>query len=245
MFSKTSHQNNRISPQIARALYFSDEIYVGYVHGGQIEVIAPDPLLGPIFYLIEFPSAGSPPRAVRDPSCLSCHANARTEGVPGMLVRSVVPGADGRPILRLGTHLTTHSSPLEERWGGWYVTGTHDGALHMGNMTTTEADGTLDMEAGANWTSLEGKIDTSRYLLPTSDILALMVLEHQCRMHNLLTRASLREILLENGGGEDFSHIGPQERRRIADILEGGLVELHLVVTIDHDFHLVGECERN
>jgi hypothetical protein len=191
VFSKTSHQNNLISPQTPRALYFSDEIYVGYVHGGQIEVITPDPRLGPVFYLIEFPRAGGIPRAVRDSSCLSCHASARTEGVPGMLVRSVVPAADGRPILRLGTHLTTHASPLEERWGGWYVTGTHEDVLHMGNITATDADDTLDMEAGANWQTLDGKIDTSRYLRPTSDIVALMVLEHQCRMHNLLTKASM------------------------------------------------------
>lgn len=191
VFSKTSHQNRQITPQTPRALYFSDETYVGYVLGGDIEVIASDPVIGPVFYVVSIPRPDRPPQAVRDVSCLSCHATGRTESVPGMLVRSVIPAADGRPILRLGSHRTTHSSPLDERWGGWYVTGTHEGILHMGNVTTTEDDGTLDMEAGANWLTLNGKIDTSRYLRPTSDIVALMVLEHQCRMHNLLTKAGM------------------------------------------------------
>ena len=191
VFSKTSHQNSRISPQTPRALYFSDDTYVGYVHGGDIEVITTDPHLGPVFYVINLPRPGRPPAVTRDPSCLSYHANANTEGVPGMLVRSVVPAGDGRPILRLGTHLTTQASPLPERWGGWYVTGNHQGVLHMGNVVADANTGELDMLAGANWTSLEGKINSSLYLRNTSDIVALMVLEHQCRMHNLLTKAAM------------------------------------------------------
>jgi hypothetical protein len=191
VFSKTSHQNRLITPQTPRALYFSDETYIGYVQGGDIEVIACDPRLGPVFYVISIPRPGKPPLAIRDASCLSCHATGRTENVPGMLVRSIIPAADGRPILRLGSHLTTHASPLEERWGGWYVTGNHEGVLHMGNVTAENDEGALDIHAGANWQSLEGKIDTSRYLRPTSDIVALMVLEHQCRMHNLMTKAAM------------------------------------------------------
>lgn len=191
VFSQTSHQNRLISPRTPRALYFSDDVYVGYVHGGAIEVIACDPVLGPVFYLVEMPGRERRARVSRETSCLSCHANSRTESVPGMLVRSVVPDADGLPILRVGSHLTTHASPLEERWGGWYVTGTHQGVRHMGNVTARKDDPRLDTEAGANWTTLEGRIDTSRYLRPTSDIVALMVLEHQCRMHNLITKAGM------------------------------------------------------
>jgi len=191
VFSKTSHQNRHINPQSPRALYFSDDTYVGYVQGGDIEVIACDPELGPIFHLVGIPKPGIRPQARRDASCLSCHATANTENVPGMLVRSVIPAADGRPILSQGSHLTTHASPLEERWGGWYVTGTHEGVPHMGNTTAATKDCGLDIESGANWRTLAGKIDTSRYLRPASDIVALMVLEHQCRMHNLLTKAGM------------------------------------------------------
>ena len=38
---------------------------------------------------------------------------------------------------------------------------------------------------------LSSLIDTEKYLRPTSDIAALMVLEHQCRTHNLMTKAKM------------------------------------------------------
>ena len=42
-------------------------------------------------------------------------------------------------------------------------------------------------DSGANVTDLSNRIDTSKYLTPHSDIVALMLLEHQTRMHNLIT----------------------------------------------------------
>jgi hypothetical protein len=41
-----------------------------------------------------------------------------------------------------------------------------------------------------NQTCLDGRFDTSKYLTPHSDIVALMVLEHQTDAHNHLTRAN-------------------------------------------------------
>ncbi|RYD18104.1 MAG: hypothetical protein EOP88_23775 [Verrucomicrobiaceae bacterium] len=38
---------------------------------------------------------------------------------------------------------------------------------------------------------LTGKVDAAKYPRMTSDIVALMVLEHQCQAHNLLTAASM------------------------------------------------------
>jgi hypothetical protein len=191
VFSKTSKQNSLISPQTPRALYFSDDLYVGFVPGGSLEIIACDALLGPVFYLLELPAGERPAAVSRSLDCLSCHASARTEEVPGMQIRSVVTGPDGHPILSAGTHSTNHSSPLTERWGGWYVTGTHRGVRHMGNHTTDPDHPQANPDAGSNWTTLAGRIDTTRYLRPTSDIVALMVLEHQCRMHNLITKAGM------------------------------------------------------
>lgn len=189
VFSKTSHQNALIHPKNPRALYFSEEAYVGHVPGGAIEAVVVDPRLGPTFYLIE---AGGPGglKIERDhSSCLSCHGTARTENVPGLLVRSVYPNADGHPLLAMGTSHVTHETPLEERWGGYYVTG-RSSLPHLGNRTYDE-DGASDARP-SQLADLRGKIDLSKYLQPTSDIVALMVLEHQCRMHNLLTAASLQ-----------------------------------------------------
>ena len=189
VFSKTSHQNALIHPKNPRALYFSEEASVGYVPGGAIEAVVIDPDLGPTFYLIE---SGGPLglKIERDLSnCMSCHGTARTENVPGMQVRSVYPNADGHPLLSMGTSHVTHETPLEERWGGYYVSG-RSSLPHLGNRTYEE-DGPDDARP-SDLVDLRDKIDVSKYPRATSDIVALMVLEHQCRMHNLLTAASLQ-----------------------------------------------------
>lgn len=189
VFSKTSHQNSRIHPRNPRALFFSEDAYVGYVPGGAIEAVVIDPRLGPVFYLIE--SGGPGGLAIeRDlTNCMSCHGTTRTENVPGMLVRSVHPNADGHPLLALGTSHVTHETPLAERWGGYYVTG-RSSLPHLGNRTFEEG---VEPEARpSELADLRGKIDVAKYPRPTSDIVALMVLEHQCRMHNLLTAAALQ-----------------------------------------------------
>ncbi len=193
VFSKTSKQNDRITPQTPRAVYFSEEFYVGWVPGGVMEIGSIDPQLGAVFYLVDHRArATSGLRFERPQDCLSCHAGSRTGDLPGFLVRSVYPDARGYPLLSAGSFVTDHGSPLHERWGGWYVTGQHGSQLHMGNVIATEEDGEvfLDREAGANVLELEDLFSTKPYLVPRSDILALMVLEHQVEMHNRLNRAA-------------------------------------------------------
>lgn len=89
VFSKTSLQNPLIEPGNPRALFFSENAYVGYVPGGAIEVIAQDPVIGPVFYVVEAGAKGEP-RIERDTNqCMTCHATSRTENVPGLMIRSV------------------------------------------------------------------------------------------------------------------------------------------------------------
>lgn len=154
-----------------------------------MEVIINDAKLGPVFYLIELGHAEQAPKVERDTSdCLSCHGTGRTENVPGLLVRSVFPDENGNALLSFGSTLVTHDTPIAERWGGYYVTGTI--ALpHLGNRTYTEG-GSVE-PARSDLPDLRGKIDGSRYPHATSDIVALMVLEHQCQAHNLLTAAKM------------------------------------------------------
>ncbi|MGK0187217.1 MAG: hypothetical protein ACI9R3_003003 [Verrucomicrobiales bacterium] len=193
VYSRTSLQNDRIHPATPRALYFSDDCYVGWVQGGDIEIIAVDAKLGPVFYRMAVPrNHHTKPQLYRDRNCLNCHGGSRTGGVPGLTVRSVYADHRGFPILGAGTFRTDHSSPLSERWGGWYVTGSHAGDRHMGNRIFEESEpGTaaLVKDYGVDLKSLEGIIDTSKYLAATSDIVALMVLEHQVTAHNAITRA--------------------------------------------------------
>jgi hypothetical protein len=195
VFSKTSFQRSAISPQTPRALYFSDDAYVGWVKGGDVlEIATIDPRQGTIFYLL--PQRPEKPRFIRQThACLQCHdGSAQTGGVPGLMVRSVFPGSDGEPKFSAGTFLTTPASPLSERWGGWYVTGSHGRQRHMGNVTVGDADpatlATLDRERGANVLDLESRFDQAPYLGRGSDLVALMVMEHQLPVHNLITSAS-------------------------------------------------------
>ena len=192
VFSKTSKQNALIHPGHPRAIYFNENAYVGYVPGGLIEVIAHDPVLGVVFYHIDPGADARPPVIQRDLSdCLSCHGTARTESVPGMLVRSVFPDDTGQPVLPLGSFLTTHRSPIPERWGGYYVTG-HSSLPHFGNRTFQESANRPPASPSPALATLAGTIDTAPYLRPTSDIVALLVLEHQCAVHNLFSAAAIQ-----------------------------------------------------
>jgi hypothetical protein len=205
VFSKTSFQAARISPRLPRAIYFNQQVSLGWVRGGDVvELAAIDPELGTIFYTVD-QEPGGKPRMKRRDDCLQCHHAGATAGVPGLLVRSVYPDRSGLPVFRAGSFITDHRSPLKERWGGWYVTGTHADP-HLGNVLLEDSDdpASLDLSRGANLTDLKDRFDTGAYLSPHSDIVALMVLEHQTRMTNLLTRASYEtRIALEYQKGMD------------------------------------------
>jgi hypothetical protein len=191
VFSKTSFQAARIYPRTPRALYFNDRVAVGWVRGGDVvEIASVDPRQGVVFYTLDQGESASP-QIVRRDDCLQCHHNGSTLGVPGFLVRSVYPDMTGMPLFHLGTYITDHRSPIKERWGGWYVSGTHGKQTHLGNLTY-DKDGNprQDSLKNDNVATLVRYLDTGAYLSPHSDIVALMVLEHQTRMQNLITRVS-------------------------------------------------------
>lgn len=230
VFSKTSFQLRRINPHRPRALYFNDEVYLGWVQDGDVvEIMSVDPHLGTVFYTLDQQYAEQP-RFVRDRGqCLICHASSRTDNVPGPLVRSVFSDRGGQPILGAGTFTINHTSPLKERWGGYYVTGTHGEQRHLGNQVVTDKSGPelLDIEAGANVTDLGSRINTDRYLQPHSDIVALMVLEHQAKMQSLITRASYEarsatwyDSVMNEALDRPADHISDSTNRRIDTVVE-------------------------
>jgi hypothetical protein len=193
VFSKTSMQRTRISPRTPRALYFNDDIYVGYCQNGDvIEVSAADPKLGMVFYTLEQQEAARPVLTRQTQSCLQCHASSSIEGIPGLLARSVFVGPSGLPILSEGSHRVDHTTPLEDRWGGWYVTGEHGKQPHLGNVVVRDRDALhpVNNDEGHNVVDLSDRLRVANYLTPHSDIVALMVFEHQALVHNLLTKAN-------------------------------------------------------
>ena len=204
VFSKTSFQAARISPHNPRAIYFSDDVTVGYVRGSNLlEVADLDPKQGIIFY--SFDQEADPPRFDRRDVCLQCHESKGTLGVPGLLVASVYPDADGMPAFMGAQQLTDHRSRFEERWGGWYVTGTHGDMRHLGNAVGHERDHPeiLDTRGTLNLTSLAKKFNPAGYLSATSDIVALMTLEHQTRMTDLMIRVGWEARIAEHDGKAD------------------------------------------
>jgi hypothetical protein len=193
VYSKTSLQRNRISPRTPRALYFGDDAYVGYCSGGEVlELSAVDPTLGAVFYTLEQDATKKPRLERQIDRCTLCHASSQTQGVVGHVVRSVLSDPGGYPILSAGTYRVDQTTALEKRWGGWYVTGTHGTQQHLGNLIvrTRTVEQPVDNKAGLNVTDLAGRFDRAAYLSGHSDIVALMVMEHQTEAQNYLTRAA-------------------------------------------------------
>jgi hypothetical protein len=131
VYSKTSLQQHLITPDRPRALYFNDELAVGAVQGGMIEIAVQDAKQGAVFYTLQ--RVAEQPRLERQGSCLGCHYTLATLGVPGFFARSIPTAADGQILPWLGSALVDHATPLAERWGGWYVTGDIGSQAHYGN----------------------------------------------------------------------------------------------------------------
>src|SRR4029079_7460473 len=188
VFSQTSFQAPHINYRNPRAVYFTHTVAVGWVRGGEIlEIAAQDPSQGVLFYELDQKETRAP-EPKRDNDCLACHLSWDTLGVPGLMVESVhpLPG----DISYVNGYNTVHASPLAERWGGWWVTGNHGGARHMGNIPVMPADkGQLKLSNPTQvLASVEGQFDLSGYPTPYSDVVAQMVLAHQVRMTNMITR---------------------------------------------------------
>ena len=188
VFSKTSTQVENINPRTPRAIYFSDDVLVGFVRNSDVlEIASLDPKQGVQLYVLV---NSAKPEFAPSQGCLRCHQGAVTLGVPGLLVSSVHPVSQTRSE-HGNAFMTDDRSPLSGRWGGWYVTGTTGSQTHFGNNTNLVdpvRSGGPSTQPTQNLTSLTGFFDTSKYIEPTSDIVALMTLEHQVRMTNLMIR---------------------------------------------------------
>src|SRR4029078_11300294 len=75
--------------------------------------------------------------------------------------------------------------------------GTHGKQPHLGNLILPRRTVPDDLtnDAVLNVTDLKGRIDPGMYLTPHSDLVALMVLEHQTEMHNRITAANYQTKL--------------------------------------------------
>jgi hypothetical protein len=200
VFSKTSFQYKKISPEHPRALYFNDDVYVGSVHEGKaIEIVSFDPMQGAIFYLLDEHKVDKPIFQRAELDCTQCHIAGGTRGVPGVLLRSIYPTATGTQAPSSKSFITDQESPFRERWGGWYITGKLGNQSHMGNAVVEsdaeQATPQPDPGAGTNLVAFTKPFDASSYLILDSDVVAHLVLAHQTQMHNLITLTNYKTRL--------------------------------------------------
>ncbi|HUG20321.1 MAG TPA: hypothetical protein VMM56_15150, partial [Planctomycetaceae bacterium] len=157
VFSKTSLQRSRIAPHTPRAIYFNDDVYVGYCHLGEVlEISVADAHLGTVFYTLDQEKSASPKFIRQTDSCLICHSSSRTQGVPGHVIRSIFSNSGGMPIFSAGSYTVDQSTEFEKRWGGWYVSGQHGKQSHLGNLVihSRNVPEPVDNSEGQNQTDL-------------------------------------------------------------------------------------------
>ena len=220
VFSKTSFQPRQISPRRPRSIYFSDEVSVAVVQGSDaLEIMSLDPVLGYVFYTLDTARTAKPEFVRRGLDCLQCHIGPATISVPGMMVSSAIVTPDGSRSGRVPNTLTDQRIPLANRWGGWYVTGTHGKQTHNGNAFAMDpaTPDKLDRTNSLNLTSLAGRVDTSAYLTPTSDLVALMTLEHQSTTTNMLLRLGWEARVAQQEGKS--AAFGPRMDEIVDDLL--------------------------
>lgn len=215
LYSKTSLQQLIISPLNPRVIYFNDSVTVAWPRGGFIEIAAHDPTQGIVFYVLaQQPGA----TLVRRDDCLVCHHSYNTLGVPGLLSRSVITSSRGQTMPFLGNYVVDDRTPLEERWAGWFVTGSSGTGRHLGNQMPPATRDT-NTEVIPQATSIDALPEALRgYLSQRSDIVAHLVMEHQIRVINQLTRTSWW-VRLADAEKRDVASVAKREARELVDAL--------------------------
>jgi hypothetical protein len=137
-----------------------------------IEVASLDPRQGVAFYTLNTRKTEKPEFARRE-VCLQCHQGGQTLGVPGLVVSSAYTPQGAQLEHSRGGFVTDDRTAIAERWGGWYISGSLGEQKHQG----------VPIGPG-----IDPRFDPSAYLSPDSDVVALMTLEHQTRMTNLIVR---------------------------------------------------------
>jgi hypothetical protein len=249
VFSKTSLQRHRISPQTPRALYFNDDVVVGFCQRGDVlEISAADPNLGTAFYTLD-QNPNKPLQFTRQTeSCLICHGSSRNQGFPGRLNRSLSTDRAGELVLSLGSKRVDHSTPFEDRWGGWYVTGKSGKLGHQGNRIV---NGWPWAEKGKepdydNVTDLKPFFTVANYPTPHSDLVALLVLEHQGEAQNRLTQASMltRHALHEQETlNKSFGRPAAERSEGITRRIEGACENVVQYLLFSEEAKLEGRVE--
>jgi len=209
VFSKTALQRQHVHAANPRAIYFNEDVSVGYIPGARLEVAAVDPVLGGIFYIFDLPKAdGEVPKFERPTRCLGCHAGSFTSFLPGLMTNSVFTQEDGRVAGTAREHFSGHAAPLADRWGGWIVTGETAGLRHLGSLVATPGP---EQPVTVPFGPPDDRIDAARFLHGArGDVGAMLLLDHTIGAVNRLMEANyrVRTALYQQGVRGDVDEAG-------------------------------------
>ena len=195
VFSRTSLQQPLISPQTPRAIYFNEDVYVAWVQqSGLLEIASMDPNLGPVFFTLNQIESQKPQFNREFRTCLRCHDSLSLTGggTPRFMMSSNYTGVAGQLVSHEGSIMTDSRTPISSRWGGWYVTGFHGDQRHLGNVLIQTAADISDENLArmGNRESLSALVEIESYITPYSDVVALLVVEHQIEVQNKIARTN-------------------------------------------------------
>ncbi len=210
VYSKTSLQFDLIRAATPRAIYFNDDTYVAWIPGTAfLEIATLDTAMGPVFYSLSNESPAELRIDRKSSRCLTCHDTwgMTGGGVPQLVFLSTLVDRNGEALTgRPGTE-TTDETPIRDRWAGWYVTGRHGEGTHLGNILAEpgEDPGDIDRLRKGNIDTVAGLFDAHTYLTDKSDIVALLIFEHQAYLSGYITRANFKSRVVLARNGEDPS----------------------------------------
>lgn len=197
VFSQTSLQRGLIGPDNPRALYFNEDTHLAWMPGGKIEIISFDPETGGRFFIEDPPEeTGEKVRFTSPNSCFGCHGGAATNFLPGPLARSHFTSETGRRLAAVkGHNRLGHSVPFENRWGGYFVTNAPETLPHLGNAfayRNEKREVLIDGVKDRSKTTLGKYFDASLLPRGDSDLVPLLLFDHQIEAHNLIMEARYR-----------------------------------------------------
>ena len=204
-FTRSSLMTGLISPKTPRALYFNDDVAIGVVHGSSMLELIVNGADGPAFYTFATNRRTRPRFHAEVGRCTFCH-NREDGAASQWIVADIAADANGFPARRGGNDqrfdLTDHATAFEKRWGGWYVTGTATNMRHHGNATLASGAAELPTGQGLNVTDLSGRFDPAQTLGASSDVVALMTLEHQA---GFINRAAVLNTRYSDAGADELA----------------------------------------
>jgi hypothetical protein len=235
VFSKTSLQYMAIDTDKPRAIYFNDDTYIGFVQNSAIiEVTTMDSKLGAVFYVFNNKRNEPEPFEREHQRCLVCHDSSGTAvgGVPMLMAMSSIYSTNNQSLREVsGDKNVTDKMPIAKRWGGWYVSGLHGKQTHLGNFRLPNAAALNDVDDYllGNVSDLASAklLNTTPYPAGTSDIVALLLLEHQLTVQNQITYVKFkapavlnRLKLLDANKAESWQAVPPTAQKVLTRMLD-------------------------